>query len=107
MTEEEIAIAQLKKLLNPGDKVYCILRWVNGVGDNRIVDFHCVSDGEVRWLSGYISRLWSDNGGFERTEKHGGGLFIGGSGMDAANEVLYALGNKLFDDGYALKREWL
>jgi hypothetical protein len=107
MTEEEIAIDHLKRLLSPGDTIYAILRWVNGHGDNRIVDFYCVHDGQVAWLSGRISRLWPDTGGFEPTQKHGGGLYIGGSGMDAANEVIYALGSKLFDDGHALKREWL
>lgn len=97
------AIENLYRLLRPGDKVYAILRWVNQVGDNRIVDFYCVYDGELRWLSGLIAHL----GYYRRTDKHGGGLYVGGSGSNAANDVVYALSRKLFDDGYALKHEWL
>jgi hypothetical protein len=35
------------------------------------------------------------------------GVIVNGCGMDMGFEIVYRLGSKLYDEGYALKHEWL
>ena len=35
------------------------------------------------------------------------GVKVGGCGMDMGFHLVYTLSRKLFDDGYAIKQEWL
>lgn len=116
------AVARLKKLLKPGDTVYCVLRHVSSSGMSRRIDFYSIRGKEHAFLSGYISRVTG-----YKFAKHGNGLVVGGCGMDMGFHVVYEIGRALFpkgfkvkgrgrngdtsgwdeDGGYALKSTWL
>jgi hypothetical protein len=120
--ERAEAVEQLRKCLNPGDKVYCILRRVSRSGMRRRIDLYTFKDGDRVYLSGYAARAMDD-----RLSEQGG-IIVDGCGMDMGFSLVYNLGRTLFpkgfvntghgrngskpgsqdnDGGYALKHEWL
>ena len=94
--------AKLREILKPGQRVFCILRSVSKSGMSRRISFYAVKDGEMRFLDGYIADILSS---VTRDRKEG--LRVSGCGMDMGFHVVYSLSSALFDDGYALKHEWL
>jgi len=58
--------------------------------------------GHVQNVSWYISELldWTYK---DNTRS----VFVGGCGMDMGFHLVYTLSNVLYDDGYAIKQQWL
>ena len=58
--------------------------------------------GHVQNVSWYISELldWTYK---DNTRS----VFVGGCGMDMGFHLVYTLSNILYDDGYAIKQQWL
>lgn len=121
--EKAEAIAELKKILKPGDTVYSVLRHVSASGMSRRIDFYALVTEDrkprLRFLSGYIARAV----GLRRHPRKDG-LVVGGCGMDAGFHVVYELGATMWpkgtakphgtrngepdtDGGYALRHEWI
>jgi len=120
--DKKEAVEFLQKHLNPGDKVYTILRYVSRSGMMRIISPVIVRDGKPIDISWYVEKL----GIWPRKYPHDG-LTVEGCGMDMGFHVVYELGRVLFpegfkvegvghngdtsgwdrDGGYALKQEWL
>ena len=99
--EQAQALESLKNLLNEGDNVYTILRHVSASGMTRHIDLYTFKDNKKVYLSGYFSKAFS-----YRMAKSGG-LVVGGCGMDMGYHLVYILSSRLFNDGYALRHEWL
>lgn len=99
--EQQQALDSLKNLLSPGDTVYTILRHVSTSGMTRHIDLFTFKDNKKVYLSGYFSKAFS-----YRMAKNGG-LVVGGCGMDMGYHLVYVLSNRLFNDGYELRHEWL
>ncbi len=105
--EQKQAVEAIKKVLKPGDTVYCVIRRVSRSGMSRDIDFFALEindDGKpsLRFLSGYIAKIL----GLKRSS--GDGLVIHGAGMDMGFHVVYELSGALgFDRGQELKREWI
>lgn len=114
----EYCKAELRALLAPGDKVYCILRSVSSSGMSRSISLYVKSEGDMR----NVDSLVSDALGYKLAKK--GGLQVSGCGMDMGFHLVYALGCALWptgtetphgsrngkpdtDGGYALKHVWL
>ena len=86
---------RLLSLLNPGDTVYGVVRSVSRSGMSRRIDFYCIEDGELRWLTPFIGDLCGYSHSYERS-----GLRVDGCGMDMIFAVVYDLGHKLWPDGF-------
>jgi hypothetical protein len=114
----EYCKAELRKLLQPGDTVHCVLRNVSRSGMQRRIDFYKTIDGDLRYLSSFIA----DALGMRMHDK--GGIVVDGCGMDTGFHVVYCLGYSLWpkgtdkphgtrngrpdsDGGYALKHSWI
>lgn len=95
--EKKIAIDRIREILQPGDKVYCILRHRSASGMTRVIEFIAIKDNAPRRLSGYIS----DALGMPYNRKHDG-VTVRGCGMDMGFHVVYNLGRALFPDGYGV-----
>jgi hypothetical protein len=128
--DKQQAIAQLRKLLKPGDTVYCSLSRVARSGMSRDIKFLIAArlvryDYDptakvsvkraypgIRNISGEVSRAlalpWAD----------GDSVTVRGCGMDMGFAAVYKLAATLFpkaetekppcrDSGYALKSQWL
>ena len=114
----EYCKAELRKLLIPGAKVYCILRSVSASGMSRAISLYVKSEGDMR----SIDSLSADALGYKLAKKEG--LLVSGCGMDMGFHLVYSLGCALWpagtetphgsrngkpdtDGGYALKHVWL
>jgi hypothetical protein len=92
------AVAELRKLLKPGDTVYAVLRHVSASGMSRRIDFYTIADNRHVFLSGYIRRAL----GYKFAPK-GDGLVVSGCGMDMGFAVVYELSRTLFPDGFKVE----
>jgi len=107
--EVEKARTRLLELLKPGDKVYCILRHVSRSGMMRLISPVVFSKGDAFYKGGEAIHLdnpvaavlgWPSKG-------TGEGIRVDGCGMDMGFHLVYSLSYALFNDGYALKNEWI
>lgn len=96
------AIDQLSKLIPRGSTVYTVLRHVSASGMTRRIDLYCINDGCLRFISGY-----ADHVGLAKRHKSKSGLIVGGCGMDMGFHLVYNLADIMYQDGYALKHEWI
>jgi hypothetical protein len=125
-TERQEAVAKLREMLKPGDKVYTILRHVARSRMTRHVSAVIIHEGKPFEISYLVARCLD-----YRRNRDDGGLVVGGCNMDMGFEIVYNLGRKLFpkgfkpseagrqgrngsddkavdkDGGYSLNHEWL
>lgn len=109
----------LRKILKPGDTVWCVLRHVASSGMSRRIDFYKMIGNEPRYLSGHIADLLG-----LKLHNTRDGITLRGCGMDMGFHVVYETGQALWPDGtktphgsrngepdsvggYALKHRWL
>ena len=114
----EYCKAELRALLTPGAKVYCILRSVSASGMSRAISLYVKSDGDMR----NIDSLSADALGYKLAKQ--AGVMVSGYGMDMGFHLVYSLGSALWpagteaphgirngkpdtDGGYALQHVWL
>lgn len=113
------ACADLRKLLKPGQTVYCNLRRVSKSGMSRDISLFIVQGKELRDITYLAAVAMDDNlANGNRTA-----IKIGGCGMDMGFALVYNLGATLWpkgtrkphgrrdgepdsDGGYALKYSW-
>jgi hypothetical protein len=110
----------LLSVLKPGDTVYTVLRHVAASGMSRRIDLYAIKDNEPIYLSGYAAEVMDRR----LSDKKGGGIEVGGGGMDMGFHLVYNLGQSLWPEGtkeahgvrnggpdnaggYALKHKWL
>ena len=95
-------------MIQKGETIYTIFRWVNKTGDKKIVDAVVIRNNKpIR-----ITALLSDEQYEKFSEKFKwnikyGGFEVKGAGTDAGFKLVYELGLMLYNDGYAFKHEWL
>ena len=89
----EYCKAELRALLTPGAKVYCILRSVSPSGMSRTISLYVKSKGDMR----NIDSLSADVLGYKLSKKEG--LLVSGCGMDMGFHLVYSLGCALWPDG--------
>ena len=82
----EYCKAELRQLLVPGDKVYCILRSVSASGMSRAVSLYVKSEGDIR----NVDSLISDALGYKLAKQ--AGVMVSGCGMDVGFHLVYSLG---------------
>ncbi len=117
---------ELRKILKPGDTVYCILRSRSASGMSRRISLVVPVRDTTRKPAIYlrdITRLAGDALGW-RINDEDTSLVIGGCGMDMGFHTVYELGHALWPKGtrkphgtrngepdtaggYALRKEWL
>jgi hypothetical protein len=88
-------IAELRKILQPGQTVYTILRHVSASGMQRRISLCTIVDGEIR----HLDRLAAD--AMDDTDT-GNGIKVSGCGMDMGFHLVYNLGRTLWPDGFDL-----
>lgn len=89
-TAKDEAIAELRKILRPGDTVQCVLVNCSRSGMTRRIDFYKSERDGMRFLTGYIGKA------LEYTHSRKGGLVVGGCGMDMGFHVVHSLGYALW-----------
>lgn len=100
--DKEYAIQRLKEVLKKGDTLFTQLEHVSKSGMTRHIKVRQLEkDRALNWS--YLVSLvvgW-------RISNKTNGIVVGGCGMDMGFHLIYTLSSILFDDGYALKHEWL
>ena len=96
----EQAKKSLLNILKPEDIVYTVLRHVSRSGMQRRIDLYTFKDDKKIYLSGYFAHLMGE-------EPPKDGYKVGGCGMDMGYHLVHGLGYRLFNDGYALRHEWI
>lgn len=95
------SVADLRKLLQPGDTVSTILRSVSRSGMSRRISLVIARENEVVDITWDAARAMGDN------VKQGGkyvqdaGMVVNGCGMDMGWNLVYNLSATLFPDGFA------
>ena len=90
----------LLNILKEGDTIYTVLRHVSRSGMQRRIDLYTFKDDKKIYLSGYFAYLRGE-------EPPKNGYKVGGCGMDMGYHLVHGLGYRLFNDGYALRHEWI
>jgi len=75
-TERDEALAELRKMLKPGDTVYTVIRSVSASGMSRRMDLYVIRKNVPHCISGYVGRILD----YKRSNKDG--LLVAGVGMD-------------------------
>jgi hypothetical protein len=83
--ERREAIAQLKKMVRPGRKVYTSLEHVSKSGMSRDISVFIVRKGEIFNITWLVGRIL----GLRRQDN--GGIRIGGCGMDMGYHIVMNL----------------
>ena len=105
MTKEE-AIKKLKEEIKKGDTLWTQLNHVSQSGMMRHISVRQIKkDYPLDW-----TRLVSIALDWKEAKNRFGdynGIKVGGCGMDMGFHLVYTLSSVLYDDGYAIKHEWL
>lgn len=88
------AHAHLRKWIKPGMTIYTTLDSCSRSGMSRTISAFIIRKGEPWDISGYAARLIGS-----RTGK-GGGVVMGGCGMDMGFALVYSLSRSLFRDSF-------
>lgn len=103
MVDKAQALELVKKLVTPGDTLYTILRHVSRSGMSRRVSVICIKENQARCLDSEVELLTH----FKRVNRGKEGLVVHGVGGDVGFEVVHALADAVFGDGYKLTQAWL
>ena len=104
--QKQEAIERLREVLKKGDVLFTQLMHVSSSGMTRHIKVRQLKqDTALDW-----TRLISIALDWKQAQnKYGNpnGIMVGGCGMDMGFHLVYTLSSILFDDGYAIKQEWL
>ena len=105
MTKEE-AIKTLKENIKEGDVIYTQLNHTSQSGMMRHIKVRQIKNNyPLDWSKLVAVALdWK-----EAKSRFGGynGIKVGGCGMDMGFHLVYTLSSVLYNDGYAIKHNWL
>ncbi len=121
--ERERCLAELRKMLKPGDTVFTILDHVSSSGMSRDIRIVVMKDGCDLHPNYLVSQVIGVPQAMRKGRRQDG-LRMSGCGMDMGFEIVYQLGMALWPDGtpaphgtrngtpdsnggYALKQRWL
>lgn len=100
------AITRLKEVINKGDTLHTQLMHVSQSGMTRHIKVRQLKDSKALDWTRLVSLAldWK-----EAKNRFGdyNGIKVGGCGMDMGFHLVYTLSSVLFDDGYAIKHDWL
>ena len=105
MTKAE-AIKTLKENIKKGDVIYTQLNYISKSGMMRHIQVRQIENNyPLDWSRLVAIALdWK-----EAKSRFGGynGIKVGGCGMDMGFHLVYTLSRVLYNDGYAIKHNWL
>ncbi len=93
----EYAKSELRKMIKPGDTVYCIVRSVSNSGMSRVISLYIVQNGQLSSIDGLASDVLA-----YRDATNSAGFIVGGGGMDMCFGTVYNLGRYLFPQGFGI-----
>ena len=93
---QQDACEKLRKLIQPGDKVFSILDHVSKSGMTRHIRIKLISKDGTTYDPNYLVAQALDM----RQAKRGDGIVTQGCGMDMGFSLVYNLGYALFPDGF-------
>ena len=93
---QQDACEKLRKLIQPGDKVFTILDHVSKSGMTRHIRIKLISKDGTTYDPNYLVAQALDM----RQAKRGDGIVTQGCGMDMGFSLVYNLGYALFPDGF-------
>jgi hypothetical protein len=88
------ALAELRRILKPGDDVYASVVHVAPSGMSRHIVLRVIRDNEPRNITHWVGRVLD----WKQSDKTGG-LIVEGCGMDMCFHTVYCLARSLFPDG--------
>ncbi len=100
--EKQEAIQRLQEVFKKGDTLFTQLENISKSGMTRHIKVRQLkNDRPLDWT--YLISKALDWKISDKTN----GIKVGGCGMDMGFHLIYTLSRKLFNDGYAIKQEWL
>ncbi len=97
--DEKLSEKLREKLKN--QTIYTILRSVNKMGDERIIDMFYIENGNPQTI------MYQTNQVFDKRDRDKDGYHVNGGGMDMGFSLIASLGYHLFDDYTLLNQEWI
>lgn len=104
--EKEVRAAEakafLKKVFRRKSTAYTVLTHCSASGMSRSIKVLAVRGKDIVNVSWYVADLngwgWNDKTG---------SVVVAGCGMDMGFHTVYAMSNRLWDDGYAVYQRWV
>lgn len=93
-SEQADSLEYLKKILSPGDTVYCILRHVSRSGMMREISLYVIKDDVPMYLDHAAAVVLG------YTQGKAGGVRVDGCGMDMGFHLVYQVASAVFRDGF-------
>jgi hypothetical protein len=108
MTKEE-AIKTLKENIKKGDVIYTQLNHISQSGMMRHIQLRQIKNNYPLDWSRLVAVALDWKITLEAKNKFGSynGIKVGGCGMDMGFHLVYTLSRVLYNDGYAIKHNWL
>jgi hypothetical protein len=97
--DRHASISRLQQHLKPGDVVHTVLRNTSRSSMTRAISLIKLQDGEPLYLSYHVAQALGRKGV--------DAIVCCGFGLDLGFDLVYQLGQVLYQDGYALKHRWL
>lgn len=98
--EREKAKGYLLDLVEKGDTIWAFYRHYIHSSGTAFIDFYVIKENRPLRLTYNMARVLESKWSKDREC-----IQVGFMNMDQAFELVYRLGHKLFDDGYALNKE--
>jgi|TARA_R100000479_G_C6285764_1_gene164661 hypothetical protein len=91
----------LKEWFPVGSVAHTTVVHVARSGMSRHIKVFAIEGERILNVSGYVAEYLD----LRFTKKNA--VFVGGCGMDMGFHLIYTLSSKLYDDGYAIKQDWV
>jgi len=98
---KQIAIDHLKQHIKEGDTLFTNVTHISRSGMSRNMNVYSLRKDNCSKWNYYISRA------LDYTLKEDNTISIKGCGMDMGFHLVYCLSKVLYNDGYAIKQQWL
>ena len=87
--------------IKPNQTIFTTIKHVSVSGMSRRISCYIIQGDNIKCIDNWVGEIvgWkhSDNGG----------IVVNGCGMDMAFHLVYTLSSVLFNDGYALNKEYI
>jgi len=101
MVDKERAEELLKEWFPKGSTAHTTVVHVARSGMSRHIKVFAITGERILNISNHVA----DYLDWRYTNKEA--VFVGGCGMDMGFHLIYTLSRRLYDDGYAIKQDWV
>ena len=101
--EQLEAMSNLKEILPEGTTIWTAVSHVASSGMSRHINLYIIKNNEPVNIDSWAAKALQ----YRQAKTGNEGVVVTGTGMDMGFSVVYNLGMRLYNNGYAFKQRWL